>query len=345
MMMSSIVDRHAPARWWRPLDSGKVLCELCPRFCRLSPGQRGYCWQRRNLNGELVTDAWETALGIAADPIEKKPLYHVRPGSRVLSFGTHGCNLGCRYCQNSNLSRGRPETVAPLERATAHGLASHARQTGCTGIAFTYNEPLIFGEWMIAVSQAARENGLFTVAVTNGFACIEPAREILTKVDAVNVDLKAFNSRFFRELTHSRMEPVLELLAWIRRETECWLELTTLLIEDWNDSPEDLKRQAEWILTELGEETPLHLSAFHPAYRMMNHQRTSAGTLLQARQIVEAVGLKHVYLGNLPLEEGRDTRCAGCGALQVRRDAFGDTRIFLRNGSCSRCGKPLAGIW
>lgn len=333
-----------PASWWRPLGNGRVLCELCPRDCRLRPGQAGWCWVRRNEGGELVTDAWEAGIGFAVDPLEKKPLYHVRPGGRVLSFGSAGCNLGCAFCQNASMSRDR-EALARMRPATTAQIVASALEHGCQAVAFTYNEPTIFGEFAIDVARAAREAGLLTAMVTNGYVRLPAAREIYAHVDAANVDLKAFDEGFFRALTRSRLAPVLEFLVWLRRETQVWLELAHLIIPGENDDPWQTQKLCAWVAAELGVETPLHLTAFHPAHRLLHRPPTPPKTLLAAARIARDAGLKHVYLGNLPLAEGRDTACAGCGRLLVERPPGRAPRVDLIDGACGQCGTRLAGVF
>jgi pyruvate formate lyase activating enzyme len=333
-----------PARWWRPLDQGRVLCELCPRDCRPGPGQPGFCLIRRNEGGALVTDGWNAGIGFAADPIEKKPLHHVHPGSRVLSFGTAGCNLGCVFCQNWTMSQAR-EALGRMERATPAMILRAAASQGCRGLAFTYNEPVIFGEFLIACAEAAQEAGLYTVMVSNGYVRLPAAREIFAPIDAVNIDLKSFRDSFYRNLARGRLAPVLETLRWLRRETNVWLELTTLLIPGKNDGDEELGELCRWVAGELGPPTPLHLSAFHPDHKLTDLPRTPVETLRRARAIARRAGLQHVYLGNLPLAEGRDSCCPACQATVVKRPLGGAACCHLRGGRCPSCGKVLPGLW
>jgi len=344
MTHSSSLSIGHEARWWRPLENGRVLCELCPRECRPAPGQRAYCLVRRNEGGRLVTDAWDAGLGFAADPIEKKPLYHVQPGSRVLSFGTAGCNLGCVHCQNASMSQSKA-ALGRMERATPSMILRAAHKQGCAGLAYTYNEPVIFGEFLLACAEAARAAGLFNVMVSNGYVALPAAREIYRQIDAVNVDLKGFREDAHRRLTRGRLAPVLDVLRWLRRETTVWLELTTLLIPGHNDNAEELGDLTRWVAGELGPDTPLHLTAFHPDHRLLDVPRTPAETLLRARQIALAAGLRFVYLGNLPLAEGRDTHCPACGVVCVVRDGWGKSSVRLVKGGCPGCGAGVPGLW
>jgi len=333
-----------PARWWRPLENGRVHCELCPRDCRPGPGQPGFCLVRRNEGGALVTDAWNAGTGFAADPVEKKPLYHVRPGSRVLSFGTAGCNLACAHCQNWSMSQSRA-ALRRMERATPEMILRAARVQGCAGLAFTYNEPVIFGEFVIACALAAHQAGLYTVMVSNGYVRLQAAREIFAGIDAANIDLKSMRDGFYRRLARGRLQPVLDFLVWLRRETKVWLELTTLLIPGHNDGEDELAELCRWVAGELGPHTPLHLTAFHPDHRLQEVPRTPGDTLLRSRAIALRAGLQHVYLGNLPLAEGRDTNCSACGRLLVERPGWGETRVQARGGACPGCGAAAPGLW
>ena len=337
-------DRGHAARWWRPLEGGRVLCELCPRDCRPAPGQPGFCLVRRNQSGKLVTDAWHAGIGFAADPIEKKPLYHVRPGSRVFSFGTAGCNLGCVHCQNWGMSQSRA-ALARMERATPGMILTAARRQGCQGLAFTYNEPVIFGEFALACAESAHAAGLFTVMVSNGYVRLPAAREIYAGIDAANIDLKSFRDDFYRRTARGRLAPVLDFLKWLRRETTVWLELTTLLIPGRNDDADEVAELCRWVAGELGPDTPLHLTAFHPDHRLQDLPRTPATTLLRSRDLALQAGLRHVYLGNLPLAEGCDTRCHGCGALLVERPFTGAARVLVANGACPGCRAAAPGLW
>ncbi len=341
--MSSALPAGAPARWWRPLDEGRVLCTLCPRHCRPTPGRRGYCLLRRNQDGRLVTDGWNAGRGFAADPVEKKPLYHFHPGSRVFSFGTAGCNLGCLHCQNWSMSQAR-EALDSLSPATAHQIVAAALAQGCRGLAFTYNEPVIFGEFVLECSRAAHAAGLATVMVSNGYVEPAAASEIFAGIDAANIDLKGFSEDGFRRLTRGRLAPVLEALRHLRRTTTVWLELTTLLVPGHNDGESELRDLCRWVVDELGAHTPLHFTAYHPAHRL-RVPATPASTLLRARDLAMAAGLSFVYLGNLPLVEGRDTHCPACGGLCVERKAWGESRVVLRSGSCPDCGAAVAGHW
>lgn len=327
----------------RPLPDGRILCEVCPRACKLGAGQRGLCYVRQNVDGHMVLTTDGLSSGFCVDPIEKKPLHHFLPGSSVLSFGTAGCNLACAFCQNHEISKSR-EVDTSAHRASPETIARAATELGCASVAFTYNDPVIFYEYAMDVAAACHARGVKTVAVTAGYMSPGPRKEFFRGIDAANVDLKGFSEDFYRRLTASRLEPVLDTLRYLRRETDVWLEITTLLIPGENDSPEEIDAMTRWIASELGSETPLHFSAFHPDYRMLGHARTPHATLRRAREQARANGLKHVYVGNVRDPEGETTYCAGCGAPLIGRDAYELTAYELdAEGACRRCGEKLAG--
>jgi len=332
-----------PGRYWHELDDGRLQCDLCPRFCRLRDGQRGMCFVRAREGGEMVLTTYGRSSGFCIDPIEKKPLNHFLPGTPVLSFGTAGCNLACRFCQNWDISKSREiDTLA--DAASPETLARAARETGCRSVAFTYNDPVIFLEYAVDVAAACREAGIFTVAVTAGEICPEPRREFFASMDAANVDLKAFSERFYRKICGGELGPVLETLRYLKHETELWFEITTLLIPGENDSNAELEAQSRWIAEELGPGVPLHFTAFHPDYKMLDYPSTPPTTLTRAREIALAQGLRYVYTGNVRDVEGGSTYCHGCGRLLIGRDGYVLTEWNLDGGGhCNRCGAPCAG--
>ena len=332
-----------PARWWHLRDDGKLQCDLCPRDCRLADGQRGFCFVRRRLGGELVLTTWGRSSGFCVDPIEKKPLHHFYPGSSVLSFGTAGCNLGCRFCQNWDISKATADDRL-ADEAGPEEIADEAVALGCRSVAFTYNDPVIFAEYAIDVAAACRARGLKTVAVTAGYVHPEPRRELFAAMDAANVDLKAFTEDFYRRLCFARLQPVLDTLEWLAKETGTWLEITTLLIPGQNDSEEEVARLSAWVAERLGPDVPLHFSAFHPAYKMLDVPATPRATLSRARRQALAAGLRHVYTGNVHDPEGDATRCPGCGEVVVARDWYEilDWRLGP-GGRCLACGATVAG--
>jgi pyruvate formate lyase activating enzyme len=327
----------------RPLPDGRILCEVCPRACKIGAGQRGLCYVRQNVDGHMVLTTDGLSSGFCVDPIEKKPLYHFYPGSSVLSFGTAGCNLACAFCQNHEISKSR-EVDTSAQKAAPEAIARAAGELGCASVAFTYNDPVIFFEYAEDVAAACHARGVKTVAVTAGYINPEPRAEFYRCIDAANVDLKGFTEDFYRRHTASHLEPVLDTLKYLRRETDVWLEITTLLIPGENDSREEIDAMTRWIAKELGTEIPLHFSAFHPDYRMLGHRSTPKATLQRARAQAIANGLKHVYVGNVRDPEGETTFCAGCGAALIGRDAYELTAYELdASGACRRCGDPLAG--
>jgi len=333
-----------PTRFWSTLADGRVQCDLCPRHCRLREGQRGLCFVRANQGGRVVLTTWGRSSGFCVDPIEKKPLYHFLPGSAVLSFGTAGCNLTCRFCQNWEISKARRED-ALMAHATPDAIAAAARRLGCRSVAFTYNDPVVFHEYAVDTAVACRERGIRTVAVTAGYVCAEPRAEFYAHMDAANVDLKGFTERFYRDLSSASLAPVLETLRYIRHETPVWLELTTLLIPGENDSDTELDQLTGWVAAELGGDVPLHFTAFHPDFRLLDRPATPAATLRRARAIALRNGLRYAYTGNIRDPQGGSTWCPGCGEQVIGRDGFALRLWQLRCGACAHCGTPIPGTF
>lgn len=335
-------DAHA-ARWWHRLDDGRIQCDLCPRDCKLHDGQRGLCFVRERRGDDMVLATYGRSSGFCIDPIEKKPLSHFHPGSSVLSFGTAGCNLACKFCQNWDISKSR-EMDRLMDRASPARIAEAARDSGCTSVAFTYNDPVIFAEYAMDTADACHALGVKTVAVTAGYIHAEPRREFFAKIDAANIDLKAFSEDFYFKLTGAHLAPVLDTLRYVKHETDCWLEITTLLIPGQNDGNDEIDAMTRWIAAELGTDVPLHFSAFHPDYRMTDVAPTPAITLARARKIALDNGLRHVYTGNVHDREGGATFCAGCGAVLIERDWHEILGYELdAKGACPHCGTALAG--
>ncbi len=333
------------ARFWHQLDDGRLQCDLCPHRCRLQDGQRGRCFVRARHGDRLVLTTYGRASGFCVDPIEKKPLHHLLPGSSVLSFGTAGCNLSCRFCQNWELSTSR-EIDTLTEEAAPADIAATAEALGCASVAVTYNDPVIFHEYAVDVAAACRERGIRTVAVTAGFVEPEPRRQFYAAMDAANIDLKAFTSAFYRQLCGARLEPVLDTLRYVAHETDVWLEVTTLLIPGHNDSDAEVAELAGWIASELGADVPLHLTAFHPAHRMTDVAPTPPTTLRRARRIALACGLRFVYTGNVRDPDGAATTCPGCGTAVIVRDGYRLVGYHLdERGCCLACGTRLPGIF
>ncbi len=335
------VTEGAPARWWKP-EGDRLLCYLCPRYCRIGEGQSGFCFIRVNRGGELRSLGYGRPAAIQIDPIEKKPLNHFLPGTRVFSMGTAGCNMGCKFCQNWEISKSREDQVRSVSLAPEEVVA-RAIQTGCRSLAFTYNEPTIWGEYVIDISRLARRAGLKSVMVTNGYITMEAIPEVYEFIDAANVDLKAFTEDFYRKITLTHLEPVLASLVELKRRG-VWIELTTLLIPTLNDAVEEARELSEWVLQHLGDEVPLHFTAFHPDFRLMNLPPTPPETVEAARRVALGVGLKYVYSGNIITDEGGRTRCPGCGETVIRRSWHAVEEYRLVEGRCP-CGYQVPGFF
>ncbi len=331
------------ARYWHWADDGRMQCDLCPRDCKLHEGQRGACFVRARQGEQMVLTTYGRSSGFCIDPIEKKPLNHFYPGSSVLSFGTAGCNLACKFCQNWDITKSR-QMDRLMDQASPEAIANAALQYGCKSVAFTYNDPVIFAEYAMDVADACHAHGIQTVAVTAGYMHAQPRRDFFAKIDATNVDLKAFSEDFYFKLTGSHLQPVLDTLVYLRRETGVWLEITTLLIPGKNDSDEEISAMCRWILKELGADVPIHFTAFHPDHKMMDIAATPKETLIRARDIGLQVGLHHVYTGNVHHRDGDTTSCPHCQASLVVRDWYQIRDYRLRaDATCVNCGGAIAG--
>jgi pyruvate formate lyase activating enzyme len=332
-------------RYWHALEEGRVQCDLCPRLCKLKEGQRGLCFVRANLGGRVVLTSYGRSSGYCIDPIEKKPLNHFLPGTPVLSFGTAGCNLACKFCQNWDISKSR-ETNTLADTADPEVIARAAEQLGCRSVAYTYNDPVIFHEYAIDVAEACRRRGIKSVAVTAGYVCEEPRREFYHWMDAANVDLKGFTEAFYHKLTGGHLQPVLDTLRYIKHETDVWLETTTLLIPGWNDSDEEIEAMCTWVVRELGPNVPMHFTAFHPDFKMQDLPPTPPATLSRAREIALKVGVRYAYTGNLHDKSGESTYCHQCGQRLIGRDWYvlSDWNLTAE-GRCNRCGTHCAGVF
>ena len=327
------------------LDGGRVQCDVCPRACKLKDGQRGLCFVRGAEKGRVRLFSYGRSSGFCVDPIEKKPLNHFLPGTSVLSFGTAGCNLACKFCQNWDMSKSR-EMDRLADAATPEELAVAAERLGCSSVAFTYNDPVVFMEYAIDVAQACRERGLYSVAVTAGYMCAEPRAEFYRHMDAANVDLKAFTERFYYKVCGGELAPVLETLEYLRHETHVWFEITTLLIPDENDSDPEIDAMTQWIREKLGPDVPLHFTAFHPDWKMTDKPPTPPTTLAHARRIALANGLRYFYTGNVHDFEGGSTYCHGCGTRVIERDWYElDAWGLAADGCCANCGTQIPGVF
>ena len=339
----SIPESHHPALWWHALPDGRIQCDLCPRDCKLHEGQRGLCFVRKMEAGKMVLTTYGRSSGFCVDPIEKKPLNHFYPGTSVFSFGTAGCNLACKFCQNWDISKSR-EIDTLMDRATPVEIARAAEGHGCKSVAFTYNDPVIFAEYAMDVADACHARDIKTVAVTAGYIHDEPRRAFYAKMDAANVDLKAFTDDFYVKLTGAHLQPVLDTLMYLKHETDVWFEITTLLIPGKNDSDAEIGSMSQWIHRELGPEVPLHFSAFHPDWKMQDIPATPAATLTRAREIALKAGLHYVYTGNVHDSTGGTTSCPGCHEPLVVRDWYRiDQYSLTPDGRCPHCGMGIAG--
>lgn len=336
-----------PGRWWHLLEDGRLQCDLCPRDCRLHPGQRGACFVRMRGEGgdagQLFLTTYGRSSGFCVDPIEKKPLNHFYPGSSVLSFGTAGCNLACKFCQNWDISKSR-DFDRLADQASPETIAKAAAELRCKSVAFTYNDPVIFAEYAMDVADACRERGVQSVAVSAGYMHAAPRAGFYAKMDAANIDLKAFTEDFYFKLTGAHLAAVLETLVYLRHETRVWFEITTLLIPGANDSSGEIEALSRWVMKELGPDVPLHFTAFHPDYRMRDIPATPPETLARARSIAMGEGLHYVYTGNVHDVEGGTTICPHCGNALVVRDWHNILNYRIGdNGTCLECGGAIAG--
>ncbi len=330
-------------RWWHR-EGDRFACDLCPRHCKLRPGQRAFCFVRAATPEGIALLTYGRASGFCVDPIEKKPLNHFYPGTAVLSFGTAGCNLGCKFCQNWDISKAR-EYDRLADRASPERIARAAADLGCRSVAFTYNDPVTWAEYAIDTAKACHERGVQTVAVTAGYISPGAREEFFAHMDAANIDLKAFSEDFYRKWCLGHLEPVLETIEYVVAETSCWVELTTLLIPGLNDSDEELHKLSDWVATRLGPDVPLHFTAFHPDYKMLDVPPTPPSTLRRAREIALEHGLHYVYTGNVHDREGQSTWCPGCGQLLVERNWYELGAYNIQDGRCRFCGTPIAGRW
>jgi len=343
--MASSAPEIVETKYWHALEDGRVQCDLCPRECRLREGQRGLCFVRACRDGRVVLTTWGRSSGFCVDPIEKKPLNHFLPGTPVLSFGTAGCNLACKFCQNWDISKSR-EVHTLADAATPETIARAAKELGCRSVAFTYNDPVIFHEYAIDVAQACREAGVRNVAVTAGYVSPEPRAEFYRWMDAANVDLKAFTEDFYFRVTGSHLQPVLDTLEYIRHETGVWLELTTLLIPGLNDSEREIDEMTRWVVERLGPDVPMHFTAFHPDWKMLDRRPTPADTLRRACRMAMENGVRFAYTGNVRDEAGGSTWCPRCRTRLIGRDGYELTEWNLdARGRCVRCGVRCPGVF
>lgn len=344
-MTDNIDYRHFPTKYWHALDNGRVQCDLCPHACKLLEGQHGLCLGRARYKDKIVLTTYGRSSGFCIDPIEKKPLNHFLPGTPSLSFGTAGCNLSCKFCQNWSISKASTieilrDTVMPEK------IASAAEQFKCKSVAFTYNEPIIFMEYGIDVALECHKRDIKTIAVTNGYICPQPAKEFFQYIDATNVDLKGFTDEFYQKITGAHIKPILDTLIYLKHETKVWLEITCLLIPGENDSEAEITRSTKWIAEELGVDVPIHFSAFLPAWKILDTPPTSKETLVKARYIAMKNGIRYVYIGNIYDNEGSSTYCHNCGKCVIARSLYEIKDYQLTDsGDCKFCGTKCAGVF
>ncbi len=344
MQLDYAPKHYQEATWWEEESRGRIKCTLCPRYCKIPRGSHGFCYVRQNIDGTLYSSAYGKSTDFAVDPIEKKPLYHYYPGSNILSFGTIGCNLGCKFCQNWSISKIRDEDRLK-NKITPGEIINLAKDRKCIGIAYTYNDPIVFAEWVIDIAEVAREANLKNVLVTNGYITPEARSNLFRHIDAVNVDLKSFSDTFYKKLTLSRINPVIDTLRWLINESDVWVEITNLIIPGKNDSTSEIDRLTSFIAKELSTNTPLHFSAFHPDFKMLDIPTTPLMTLEKACSIARKNGLVHVYYGNVPLSLQNYTYCPNCEEAVIERDYYMITNSHLNGNNCGNCGQPIPGVF
>lgn len=320
-----------------------IQCEICPRMCVIAPGKSGFCRVRVNVEGAIVLSTYGAPCSMAVDPVEKKPLYHFLPGSQILSFATVGCNLRCQFCQNWEISQGKPEEIQAYS-VTPEQLVATAKARGCGAIACTYTDPTVYYEYALDCARTAQEAGVKAVLVTAAYINPQPWKELCRYTDAASIDLKALSDQFYREICGAELQPVLDALV-VAKEMGVLLEVTNLVIPGLNDSDDDLRRLSRWIKQNLGAETPVHFSRFFPQYRMLDREATPPATLRRAKEIAQSEGLHYIYIGNLISEGGENTVCPGCGTLVIERQCYQILGNNLKGGCCPECGSAVYGIW
>jgi len=338
------VEALKEALWWEPAPDGRIRCTLCPRDCLIPEGKHGFCFIRKNVDGRLVSLGYGRPVALQLDPIEKKPLNHFLPGTTILSAGTVGCNLGCRFCQNWDISKAKADEARSVHMSP-EDVAGLAERERSPSVAFTYNEPIIWGEYVIDISKAAHDRGLKTVMVTAGYVHPKPFYDIFQHIDAANVDLKAFTEEFYYRLSFGHLQPVLDTLRRLKHDTNVWIEITNLMIPGHNDSPDETRRLCDWVYENLGPDVPLHFTAFHPDFKMLGVPPTPSETLGRARRIAIEAGIRYVYVGNVHSSDGQTTYCPGCGEALIERDWHSILSYRIRNGRCAKCDASIAGVF
>ncbi len=331
------------AKYYKKLDEGRVECQICPRECKVAPKERGYCGVRENIDGVYTTLVYGRACSVNVDPIEKKPLFHFLPGAKALSIATAGCNIECKFCQNWEISQFRPEQVRDID-LPPEMVVKKARENGIESIAFTYTEPVVFYEYMRDTAELAKQHGVKSVMISNGYIQSKPMAELCEHLSAVKIDLKAFTEKFYRETCSGELEPVLKTLKLLK-EKGMWFELVVLIIPTLNDSDKEVSSMCSWVQSELGPDVPIHFSRFYPTYKIKNLPPTPVSTLERAREIAMTAGLNYTYVGNVPRHEGESTYCPRCGKVVVKRIGYHIPGVWIKDGKCASCDTPIAGIW
>jgi len=332
-----------PARWYKKLDGARVECGLCPRKCRVADMERGACGVRENRGGEYFTLVHSRPCSLHLDPVEKKPFFHVLPGTSSMSLATVGCNFECRFCQNWEIAQARPEQV-PAADVPPRRLAELAKQYGAPTIACTYTEPVVWAEYVYDIAAAGRKAGIRTLMISNGYIQPEPMGDLLEVLGAVKVDLKAYTDKFYRETCKGELKPVLDTLRLLRKKGT-WTEIVVLVVPTLNDGEQEHRELARFVVGELGPDVPIHFTRFHPGYRLMNLPRTPVPTLERARDIAMAEGVRYAYVGNVPGHPGNHTYCPGCKTVVIERTGLAVTRNALIRGKCPGCAREIPGIW
>jgi pyruvate formate lyase activating enzyme len=332
-----------PARWYKKLEEGRVECKLCPRKCRVADRERGACGVRENRGGEYYTLVHSRPCTLHLDPIEKKPLFHVLPGTKSLSLATPGCNIECKFCQNWQIAQARPEQIRTFELEPERAAALAVERDAPT-IACTYTEPVVFAEYVHDIAVASRKVGVRTVLISNGYIQEKPLEDLMQVLGAVKIDLKAYTEKFYRESCSGELKPVLDTLRRLRKKG-MWTEIVVLVIPTLNDRDEEFRSLARFVRDELGAEVPVHFTRFHPAYRLMNLPRTPVATLESAWNIARSEGLQFVYVGNVPGHPGNNTYCPGCGRVVIRRMGMAVLTNRLDKGRCPNCDHTIPGVW
>ena len=328
------------AKWWQSIKEDKVECQLCPRNCTISEGKLGFCMTRQNVEGSLYSLVYGKPCAVNIDPIEKKPLYHFYPDTQILSIGTTGCNLACKFCQNWTISRAKVDDVRTYDLSPEKAVQT-AKSNNCPSIAYTYNEPTVWAEYAMDIAKLAKQEGIKSVMVTNGYIQKSALHELYQWIDAANVDLKSINHEFYRKEIQGELEPVFATLKELKA-MGVWIEVTNLVIPTVNDSTDELKELCEWVISNLGNETPIHFSAFHPNYKMTDKPRTSVEKLEQTRDIARDMGVKYVYVGNV-YSDALNSYCPNCGKLLIKRSWMGTTKNYLEDSSCPKCDTKIDG--